>query len=220
MKYAFRFNRILYIIVFMILIGLTFLYVFDYEFMYKLIAILTALAGLFSIFIEFRRAKKLAEAQFVTNLNHDFNTTESIIRLYNKLEKYYRSGGDVDVFEGTEISDLVIYFTFFETLYTLIEKNIISISKIHDLFAYRFFIIVHNLQIQEKELKPYGFSYENIFSLYDKWFDHAIKLEYQKQKQQAKKRNEIYRKKSFDELNEFVVMKHNYLKDRVGDKYA
>lgn len=220
MKYAFRFNRILYIIVFIILIGLTFLYVFDYEFMYKLIAILTALAGLFSIFIEFRRAKKLAEAQFVTNLNHDFNTTESIIRLYNKLEKYYRSGGNVDVFEGTEISDLVIYFTFFETLYTLIEKNIISISKIHDLFAYRFFIIVHNLQIQEKELKPYGFSYENIFALYDKWFDHAIKLEYQKQKQQSKKRNETYQKKSIKELNEFVVMKHNYLKERVGHKYA
>lgn len=220
MKYAFRFNRVLYIIAFVILLGLTLLYVFDYEFMYKLIAILTALAGLFSIFIEFRRAKKLAEAQFVTNLNHDFNSTDSIIRLYNKLEKYYRSGGKVDVFEDTEISDLVIYFTFFETLYTLIEKNIISIAKIHDLFSYRFFIIVHNLQIQERELKPYGFSYENIFALYDIWFSHALKLEIEKQKQLAKKNKKPYQKKSIDELGEFVVMKHNYLKDRMGDMYA
>lgn len=225
MKINMKFRSMIPFGVLLVLIALGILYIIEYDFLYKLVAILTAIGGIFSIFFEFQRTKKMAEAQFVTNLNHTFNTTEPIIKLYNRLEKYYRNIGGEELFDDVEISDYVIYFTFFETLYTLIQKNIIGIAKIHDLFAYRFFIIVHNPVIQKNELEPYDFSYANIFALYEKWFTYAYKEEQKKIKKKTKpkvikERIKLRRKQknvAYQELGEFIVMKENYLKQVVRD---
>ena len=138
------------------------------------ITTVTAALGVFAIWHEMKRSKDLAEAEFIINLNKSFVENKNMNAIYYKLEKY-RNKSDKEVFDESEIPSIVQYLTFYETIYGLLRRNLLKIEIIDDLFAYRFFLIVHNEEVQRKELIKDRKYYKNIYMLHDLWTNYREK---------------------------------------------
>jgi hypothetical protein len=58
---------------------------------------------------------------------------------------------------------------------SLINRDILTLDIIDNLFSYRFFLAVNNPYVQEKELVLEKDYYVGIFSIYQKWVDYKTK---------------------------------------------
>ncbi len=134
----------------------------------EVVVSLTAILGASAIYFQMKRAKDIEEGEFIFNLNTTFSSSEEIKRIYKKLN------GNEKLTESDRIG-IVEYLTFFESIYTFIDRKILGIGMIDDLFAYRFFLIVNNIQAQELELIVDAKFYKNIYSLDYVWRQYRLK---------------------------------------------
>ena len=134
----------------------------------EMIVALTAVVGAMAIWFQMKRAKDMAEGEFILTLNESFSSNPDIKALYAKLE----SGGELSDRDRTAI---VQYLTLFETIYLLVKRDVVEISLIDDLFRYRFFIATNHPQIQQLELAPDARFYHNLYSLHHLWRQHLKK---------------------------------------------
>lgn len=58
---------------------------------------------------------------------------------------------------------------YLEGLAPLILRDVLYLSHVDDLFAYRFFLAVNNREIQEDQLFAFPDYYRGCFKLYEKW---------------------------------------------------
>ena len=70
---------------------------------------------------------------------------------------------------------VIQYLVWVKTLSSLINRKMIKISAIDDLFSYKFFIAVNNEQIQKLELIPYKTAYRGIFKAHKEWKKYRVK---------------------------------------------
>ncbi len=177
-------------------------------------ALIGAAIGLLKLIYESNKTRKLKEAEFVASLNRDFTSNSLICSLYKKLEHDFRKPNEPTSIDDDDVVSFVVYLTFFETLHDLIQKGIIKIETIDDLFGYRFFIMIHNPTVQQQELTSPDLigSYINIFKLYDIWTKHRIK----KLKKNGKRVSEsivLWHHNMFElhpECIDFLSPKHHY----------
>ncbi len=125
--------------------------------------------------IQLRDSKEITRAEFVTELNRSFVENKDYKKVYDALQAIY------DGEEGAEARGLALtkgeisnYLTFFETLYLLCSKGVVSFAIIDDLFAYRFFLAVHSKIVQESKICPQPENWRNIFLLEREWLDYRI----------------------------------------------
>ena len=134
----------------------------------RMLTIATAIFGAFTFWFEMRTVHEIAEGEFILNLNNCFIENPLLNEFYKHL--YF----DEPLTEE-DWMPLITYLTFFETLLVLIQRNIISIRVIDDLFASRFFSLTANRQVQEKDLLPYPEVNRNIFTLDYLWRQYRKK---------------------------------------------
>lgn len=135
-----------------------------------IIAMMSAAVEIISallIVIQLRDTKKIEEAQFILNLNQSFVTNELYSRVYTELEK-----GEAAQLTPVEISN---YLTFFESIYLLLQQDVISMSVLDDLFQYRFFLAVHNPEVQRIKLIDRPQNFRNIYCLENDWIAYRQK---------------------------------------------
>ena len=65
--------------------------------------------------------------------------------------------------------DVSGYLTFFESLYLLLDKEVISWDVVNELFKYRFFAGVHSDFIQKERLVRLPSNFKNIYYLEALW---------------------------------------------------
>ncbi|MBQ3086066.1 MAG: GNAT family N-acetyltransferase [Clostridia bacterium] len=139
--------------------------------------IITVLSAVFVVF-QLSDTEHITCCDMLANMNISFIENERLMLLYQKLEECYRdSSKKLEIQDDSDektvhTADLVAYFTFFEVLNEYVKHNIVTIAQLDDLFGYRFFILVHNKYIQERELYAVPSSYVNIFQLYDVWMEY------------------------------------------------
>lgn len=139
----------------------------------EIFALATGISGIISFLIEMVRGKKLAEAEFIVNLNQMFTTNDQYRKAYTYFEEYdFENKPNIECLTNAEISN---YLTFFETFYLLIVRNIIDISMIDDLFGYRFFLAVHNPCVQARKLVKSPENFPNIYKLEKLWLNYRKK---------------------------------------------
>ena len=130
--------------------------------------------------------KSIAKGEFVHNLHDEFSNNEYGPRIFEMCWNEY-CGNKVD-WTTVDNEDIVKYLTFFETLYFMLDKEILKIEELDDLFRRRFFVVVNNAYIQNTELvgkkddeksekkEPECFQkykyYKNIYRLHSKWKDY------------------------------------------------
>ena len=167
MKHVKR-RALLGLLVLMLALALMFAaYVFD-DNVLRMLTIATAVFGAFTFWFEMRTVHKIAEGEFILNLNNCFIENSILNEFYEHL--YFNR----PITDEHWVS-LITYLTFFETVLVLIRRDIINIRVIDDLFASRFFALVANPQVQERDLLKYPDVNRNIFTLDYLWRDYRRK---------------------------------------------
>ena len=128
----------------------------------------TAVIGAVALFYQFKRDKSLNEASFLVEYSQQFYSTYDCAELMNELEKCR-----VDSLYMLDVNKyyqkIVGYLEWSETLAALVNAGLLQISKIDNVMSYRFFLIVNNKQVQDRELIPSREFYRSIYDLYPLW---------------------------------------------------
>lgn len=147
-----------------------------------IITTVTAIIGAFAIWFQMKRERDINEAEFIMNYNISFIENPEYVELEQKLEKYRKvieAGGNPDDAEEiiTEENQqtVVNYLVYHEALAVFVKKRVLAIDSIDDLFAYRFFLIMNNPEIQRKEICPEAQYYHGCYWLHKKWTEYRKK---------------------------------------------
>ena len=133
--------------------------------------VITAFVGVCGVvvfFFQWERSRKLNQAQFIVNLYSGFMSNCAIVELYSKLEDPKKT---IDIEDKVRMT---AYLSYFEMIHILLKDNILSIKEVNDLFAYQFFLAVHDKRVQEIELKRDAVYYPEIFKLHNKLLIYRI----------------------------------------------
>jgi len=139
-----------------------------------LAAVISGLAsslGLLLIAMQLRSAQKLSKAQFVNELCRDI---DNYVETDSRLDIggiWYTNGATMDKKDEEAIEK---YLSFFERIKHILDAQVVDMETIDELFAYRFFYLVHNPNVQSKvifdpEVQPY---YRSLFHLYALWVEY------------------------------------------------
>lgn len=126
--------------------------------------------GAFLVIYEVQTTKRLAEAEFVHSLQTTFTSDVSIGVIWRKLLLQDR----ILELDRPLVSS---YLTFFETLYLMIERGILSFSIADDLFRNRFFMAIGNDDVLKIALLRHAGSFQNIHSLIREWHHYLLSHE-------------------------------------------
>ena len=184
-------ERIYYIgIIVVVLLFLIASFFLDVDPLSKRITTTTTLIAAVAFWLQFKRTERLNESTYIMNLNNQFINNSSMTQIEHILELYYnqyenrysnhniKAGSEItqkielvlDLSrEGEDCQKLINYLVYLEGLAALVERNVIHIDVIDNLFAYRFFLAVNNPVVQETELIPYADYYQGIFWLSNEW---------------------------------------------------
>jgi len=127
--------------------------------------------GLIFLAVQTLHQTKVAKAQFVNTLSED---VDSNIELEVQLETRGRLYEPVESISDCDHQAIIKFLTFFDRLYHLIRLGVIPLSIIDRLFAYRFFILTHNPNVQTFELlSPQSKQFwPSIFALHRMWYGY------------------------------------------------
>lgn len=124
--------------------------------------------GVFLVLYEVRLTKRLAQAEFIRDLQSGFASDQSIGFVWDKLLK----GEEITAHHRPQVSS---YLTFFETLHLLVHKGALDMALTDDLFRNRFFRAVGDQGILSTALVKEAGSFSNIHDLIASWNDHLVK---------------------------------------------
>ena len=113
------------------------------------------------------------QASFVLDFSKNFYDPINLGKLMNKIDPNNILGNQK--ITKDDYHDIVHYLEWCETLASLVLENVISIKSIDALFSYRFFLIINNKEIQEKEIVPFKEFYRGIYQVHNKWEDYKKK---------------------------------------------
>lgn len=121
--------------------------------------------GALMVIYEVRLTKRLAQAEFIRELQSGFTSDPNVCALWSKL----LLGEEITPADRPLISS---YLTFFETLQLLLAKNTLDLSLVDDLFRNRFFTAVGNRDILDIALVREAGAFTNIHRLIELWATH------------------------------------------------
>jgi len=126
-------------------------------------------------------SKEIARATFIMELNQNYVENEEYMRVYNTLQSIYDDKQEGKLPHATETKKIEKgaisnYLTFFETIYILKNRGVISFDIVDDLFAYRFFLAVHSELFQKMKLGPQPENFKNIFKLEKEWLEYRVSI--------------------------------------------
>ena len=139
----------------------------------EIITIATALIGAIALFFQFKRDKDINQASFIVEYGKTFNETEGCTEVMSKLEKYRK--GNKNVFTNADYDKIVSYLQWCESLSILVQRGVITLDIIDNLYSYRFFLITNNEYIQNLELVPEAEYYNGIYVLHKLWTNYKRK---------------------------------------------
>lgn len=144
------------------------------------IATITAIFAAMAVFIQIRDSKNLSTGEFVLSLQQEFSSdggygTRTFLKCWKDYSVEKKEGKSTTSFTEADQEDVVNYLTFLESLYLMLQKNVISIEMLDELFGRRFFVIVNNREIQKFELEVNYKYYLNIYRLYGIWKKYRVK---------------------------------------------
>ena len=140
----------------------------------------TAIIAAVTFWMQLKRTENLNEANFIMNLNNQFISNEKLTNVEHALELFYNDSLEVEDISKLELtldlnrkSDdcqrLINYLVYMESLAAIVQRDVMHLDVIDDLFAYRFFIAVNNPVVQENELLPYANYYQGCYKLSQMW---------------------------------------------------
>ena len=116
-----------------------------------------------------KKLREIEEAKFILEFNQSFIQDNKICKIEELLEKRIRGKIDITIINSGNRQSLINYLVYLEGLATLVNRNVLTIESIDDLFAYRFFLAMNNEEVQRDQLFKYPDYYRGCFKLYALW---------------------------------------------------
>lgn len=123
--------------------------------------------GALMVLYEVRLTKRIAQAEFIRDLQSGFASDQNIVELWTKL----LMKEDITARDRPRVSS---YLTFFETLHLLLAKGALELPLTDDLFRNRFFTAIGNKGILDTALIREAGAFANIHELISNWHDHLL----------------------------------------------
>lgn len=135
----------------------------------NIVTIITGVIGVLALFFEFRRNKRINTGNFLMDYSKSFyNCDYDLFECFSELEKYAENPSykiDYDKYSAK----IAVYLQWVEAIASLVERRTLDLYTIDNILSYRFFLIVNNPIVQQKELIPNAQFYRGTFYLYEKW---------------------------------------------------
>lgn len=132
-----------------------------------------SLIAAIAVFFQIRQGTNIAKAEFVMNLQERFSDSKGFSELFMVCWNAYSTKNNQSVKkyleENIDKGVLLNYLTFFESVYIMKEQGNLDFDILDELFGRRFFIIVTNAEVQNKDLVPNIAYYDNVKKLYIDW---------------------------------------------------
>jgi hypothetical protein len=112
------------------------------------IGVFLTAGGLIAVAFQIRDTRRLAKAQFVSNLENDLTSHYST---YGKLlpgETW--SNNCTGPRTKGELAEIIPYLSFFAKLKFLLDLGAVDLALINRMFSFRFFLAVHNEHVQHQ----------------------------------------------------------------------
>lgn len=152
---------------------------YDYSYVSTVVATVVAGLGIFGVCFQLKKEADIKEAEFLMNFNFTFLTTEKFVSMERQLEECRKKNLPLKVTDENR-QDLIDYLVYLESFAPLVQKKMIRLDIVDNLFGYRFFIAVNNKGVQDEELIPEGTYYRGCYSLYRVWKkyreDHGLEI--------------------------------------------
>lgn len=140
---------------------------------------------------ELAETQRLGEAEFIVSLNEKFSDNEACKAVFAyavweaNAKKLEEEGASYDPEEYDRVKKIVDnkppepdqlaisgYLTFFESLYLLLDREVITWDVVNELLKYRFFAGVHSSFIQKQRLVRLPSNFKNIYYLERLWMEY------------------------------------------------
>lgn len=172
MKTASRISFISILLISIALIAMSYFKVIDETFM-SIITIITAIVGAFGIWLELNKEQEINQASFILSINSDFYAlggkgTMYTAEMEKMLDEDFAGIKKLELKEEHHVM-VIQYLVWIKTLSSLINRRMIKISAIDDLFSYKFFVAVNHPEFQRLELTPFKTAYRGIFKAHKTW---------------------------------------------------
>ena len=135
-----------------------------------IITMVTAVIGAVALFVQYQRDKDVNQANFIVSYAKYFHEIDGCDEIFAKIEKY--QDGQKNIFKPQDQDAIVRYLVWCEELSVLIQKKIMDLSLVDNLFSYNFFLIVNNDYVQNLEIVPYAEYYKGLYALHKMWVDY------------------------------------------------
>jgi hypothetical protein len=133
------------------------------------LGVFVAIAGVWLILRQIAENRRQIKGNLISNLGDQLHKHSEIYQRFapGRRPPAYRE----EPLTAEEIQKICDYLSFFEEVYLLIEEKMIDLETIDKLFAYRFFGVVGDSQVQEQILRKDGLGsyFASIFALYEIW---------------------------------------------------
>lgn len=174
-------SKVSFISIILIATGLIVMSAFDIinDTFVSLITIITAIVGAFGIWLELNKEQEINQASFILQIHGDFYALGGKGTMYAAdLEKMLDedfSGKKKLTLKESDGEMVIQYLVWVKTLSSLINRRMIKISAVDDLFGYKFFVAINNPEIQKMELIPYQTAYKGIYKAHKMWSKYRQK---------------------------------------------
>lgn len=181
----------------------------------EIIVLLVSIIGAVAVFLQLHKTTSLTTGEFILSLQQTYSSNEAFVNLFldcwNDL-KSPKSQSTLEIDRAT----LINYLIFFESIYIMLEKQVLNIELIDDLFGRRFFVVVNNHKVQEELIQKENYKYYlNIYKLYFVWRKHR-----QKQECKQKQVNSLYKDELINVFNDKSTDLWNALTATIGEQKA
>lgn len=123
--------------------------------------------GAFVVIYEVRLTKRIAQAEFIRDLQSGFAVDPNIGEIWRKL----LLKEDIQAADRPMVSN---YLTFFETLYILLAQGALELPLTDDLFRNRFFTAIGDKGILDTALIREAGAFTNIHHLVEIWHQYLL----------------------------------------------
>ena len=112
----------------------------------------------------------IEEASFILQYNQAFIQDANMVEVERLLEdQAYYDTEPREILNADNRQKYINYLVYLESLAPLVLNGVLSLEHIDNLMAYRFFLAVDNVELQEKEILPFAEYYRGCFKLYRVW---------------------------------------------------
>lgn len=170
-----RFNLILIISTALIVLSLIACYILIEEIskIATIITTITAIIGAVALWIQFSKDKQINQASFIVEFYQTFYSQKENLIVLAELDKKYSNEKYTSL--KSIKPEVLNYLGWIRSLCSLIDRGVLNIEAVDEIYGYKFFIILNNKEVQEMELSKYPNLYRLMFRTHKIWSDYRKK---------------------------------------------